>query len=89
MNVIERSLALIACKYVNWVIIDAPYRITNELVKRYHIKKIYYGDCDYNKNDRFDKYSAITDIYLSTSLPPRDLSCDFVFDRIRMRRNGR
>ncbi|KAJ6253071.1 ethanolamine-phosphate cytidylyltransferase [Anaeramoeba flamelloides] len=43
MNVYERSLSVLACRYVDDVIIDAPYIITNDFLKDLRINKVAYG----------------------------------------------
>ena len=37
MNLHERVLSVLACRYVNQVIIGAPYKVTEELVKQFKV----------------------------------------------------
>jgi ethanolamine-phosphate cytidylyltransferase len=40
MSMQERSLMLLACKYVDDIVIEAPYIITEDLVKSLNINKV-------------------------------------------------
>ncbi|KAF1742190.1 hypothetical protein MXB_4338, partial [Myxobolus squamalis] len=84
LNSEERSLSMMACKYVNWVVIDAPYIVPKRFVTCFMIKQIYYGDCDFNKSDRSLKYANVPKEIMNHTNPPRELSSDFILDRIRM-----
>mmetsp|Transcript_736 Transcript_736/g.1703 ORF Transcript_736/g.1703 Transcript_736/m.1703 type:complete len:553 (-) Transcript_736:330-1988(-) len=47
MNVHERTLSLMGCQYVDDVLIDAPYRITPEMVASLNIAEVVHGTtCD-------------------------------------------
>lgn len=43
MNVLERAMTLLGCKYVNEVIIGAPYSITDELMNYFDVAMVVYG----------------------------------------------
>lgn len=43
MNLHERVLSLLGCKYVNDVVIDAPYTITQEMVESLNIAQVVRG----------------------------------------------
>lgn len=43
MNVHERALSVLACKYVDEVIIGAPTKITETLLKTFHISLVVRG----------------------------------------------
>ena len=41
MNLHERSLSVLACRYVDEVIIGAPWTITKDMVNRVIVYKVY------------------------------------------------
>lgn len=43
MNLHERVLSVLACRYVNQVIIGAPYDVTEELIKQFKINVVAHG----------------------------------------------
>jgi len=43
MNLHERVLSVLACRYVNQVIIGAPYNVTKELIKQFKIDVVVHG----------------------------------------------
>ena len=43
MSLHERALTVLACKYVDEVIIGAPYKVTEELMEYFKIDKVYHG----------------------------------------------
>jgi len=45
MNVHERTLSVLACKYVDEVIIGAPYVVTEDLIKTNNIGLVVEGSC--------------------------------------------
>lgn len=44
MNLHERVLSVLACRYVNQVIIGAPYQVTKELINQFKIDVVAHGD---------------------------------------------
>ncbi|XP_075225021.1 phosphoethanolamine cytidylyltransferase [Lycorma delicatula] len=52
MNLHERVLSVLACKYVSEVVIGAPYAVTEELMSHFHVDMVCHGqtsimpDCD-------------------------------------------
>ncbi len=45
MNLHERVLAVLGCRYVNDVVIDAPYNITQEMIQSLNISEVVRGSC--------------------------------------------
>jgi len=43
MNIHERVLSVLACKYVSEVVIGAPYIVTEELMERFHVDVVVHG----------------------------------------------
>lgn len=43
MNLHERVLSVLACKYVNQVIIGAPYKVTKDLIDQFKINSVAHG----------------------------------------------
>lgn len=45
MNLHERVLAVLACRYVNEVVIGAPYVITRETMEHFNVDVVVHGTC--------------------------------------------
>ena len=43
MNVHERTLSVLACKYVDEVVIGAPYSVTKELIEHFKVHLVVHG----------------------------------------------
>lgn len=43
MNLHERVLSVLACKYVSEVVIGAPYSVTNDLMEHFHVDMVIHG----------------------------------------------
>lgn len=43
MNVHERTMNLLSCKYVNEVVIDAPLKVTNDLIDHFNVTVVCHG----------------------------------------------
>lgn len=43
MNLHERVLSVLACKYVNEVVIGAPYSVTSDLMKHFKVDYVFHG----------------------------------------------
>ncbi len=46
MNVHERTLSVLACKYVDEVVIGAPYCVTKEIIESLNIDVVIHGKTD-------------------------------------------
>jgi len=61
MNLHERVLSVLACRYVNEVVIGAPWQITKELLLNMGIHVVAHGTCvDYPKESTADPYAIPT-----------------------------
>lgn len=52
MQMNERLLTLLACKYVSDVVIDAPYEVTKDLMDYLKVDFVVYGNKDFELKDR-------------------------------------
>ena len=43
MNINERTFGVLSCKYVDDVIIGAPWSVTKDMIEAYHIKYVVHG----------------------------------------------
>lgn len=43
MNLQERVLSVLACRYVAEVVIGAPYQVTKELMDHFNVDTVYHG----------------------------------------------
>lgn len=58
MNLHERVLSVLACKYVNEVVIGAPYCVTKDLMEHFKIDVVCHGQTQIVfENDQNDPYS--------------------------------
>ena len=46
MNLNERTLSALACRYVNEVVIGAPYKVDQEMIKHFNAKYVCNGSFD-------------------------------------------
>ena len=46
MNVHERTLSVLACKFVDEVVIGAPYCVTKEIIESLNINVVIHGATD-------------------------------------------
>jgi len=59
MNLHERVLSVLACRYVNQVIIGAPYAVSSELIKQFKINVVVHGSTNVADTlDGFDPYAV-------------------------------
>ena len=59
MNLHERVLSVLGCRYVSDILIDAPYTITPEMISSLHISEVVHGtvsDEDSDGNDESERY---------------------------------
>lgn len=63
MNLQERVLSVLACKYVNEVVMDVPYEITEELIDHFKIDIVCHGKTyiDLDENGR-DPYGVVKEL---------------------------
>jgi ethanolamine-phosphate cytidylyltransferase len=59
MNLHERVLSVLGCRYVSDILIDAPYTITPEMISSLHISEVVHGsvsDEDFGSDDENERY---------------------------------
>jgi len=86
MNLHERVLSVLACKYVDEVIIWAPYSVDdNVLSKVYKVDIVAHGNTpslpDLNGKDPYEIPKS-KGIYIEIENPSADLTTDGIIDRI-------
>lgn len=75
MNVHERTLAVLSCRYVDEVIIGAPWAVTEDMVKTMNISKVVHGSlADPSKSaNAFSEFSKNADEFSDPYEVPRRL----------------
>lgn len=59
MNIHERVLSVLACKYVNEVVIGAPYSVTKELMQHFKVDVVCHGQTPISlENGQHDPYAV-------------------------------
>lgn len=59
MNLHERCLSVLACKYVNEVVIGAPYSVTNDLMEHFNVDIVCHGQTAITMDaDQQDPYAV-------------------------------
>lgn len=92
MNLHERALSVLACKYVDEVILGAPYSVTQELLKGgFNIKLVVHGktssEPDINNEDPY-KLPKEMGIYHEVETRFSHLTTQTIIDRIIKRRQA-
>ena len=58
MNLHERTLSVLACRYVSEVVIGAPYKVTKELMDHFKVDVVLHGNTPIaNDADGSDPYA--------------------------------
>lgn len=58
MNLHERVLSVLACRYVSEVVIGAPYKVSKELMDHFKVDMVYHGVTDVmHAEDGSDPYA--------------------------------
>lgn len=69
MNLHERVLSVLACRYVNQVIIGAPYQVTKQLIDQFKIDVVAHGDTKIMEDvDGTDPYQHPKDLGIFQSI---------------------
>ncbi|KAI8877743.1 Nucleotidylyl transferase [Backusella circina FSU 941] len=86
MNLHERALSVLACRYVDEVIIGAPYSVTKELLKgEYKVAVVAHGNSDLEKDmDGKDPYALPKElgIYTEIDTPNSTITTEGIITRI-------
>jgi ethanolamine-phosphate cytidylyltransferase len=87
MHVHERSLSVLACRYVDEVIIGAPWEVTKDMITTFNISLVVHGTCAeeniHLKNGEHDPYAAAKEAGIYTTIKsPRDITTSTIIQRI-------
>ncbi|KAI0565880.1 Ethanolamine-phosphate cytidylyltransferase [Gracilaria domingensis] len=85
MNVHERTLAVLSCRYVDEVIIGAPWCVTEDMIKTMNITKVVHGhhQRDSKEVSTSDPYEVPRKLELLAQVQgERDLSVETILERI-------
>lgn len=86
MHVHERSLSVLACRYVDEVIIGAPWEVTKDMITTFNISLVVHGTCaeeNLLKNGEIDPYSAAKAAGIFSEIKsPRDITTSTIISRI-------
>jgi ethanolamine-phosphate cytidylyltransferase len=86
MNLHERSLSVLACRYVDEIIIGAPWEVTKDMITTFNISLVVHGTCaepNDLKNGEVNPYTAAKDMGIYRTIEsPRDLTTSTIIRRI-------
>ncbi|EDQ91057.1 uncharacterized protein MONBRDRAFT_20281 [Monosiga brevicollis MX1] len=83
MNLQERTLSILACRYVDDVVIGAPEAITEELLDYFKITKVFHGSTGVLKPSGADPYQVAIDRGIFVHVESHsDLTTEIIVDRI-------
>merc|ERR1719494_702078 len=72
MNLHERVLSVLACRYVNQVIIGAPYEVTKEIIDQFKVNVVVHGKTSVMKTkDGQDPYAYPKELGIFVQLERR------------------
>ncbi len=78
-----------ACKYVDEVLVGAPLRLTEEMIKEHRIDIVVHGD-DFNESTLHDQYEIPIKMGIFRSVPYTEgISTTDIINRIEKRINSR
>jgi ethanolamine-phosphate cytidylyltransferase len=86
MHLHERSLSVLACRYVDEVIIGAPWVVTKDMITTFNISLVVHGTCaevNEQKNGECDPYAAAKEMGIFTVIEsPRNMTTSTIIQRI-------
>lgn len=85
MNLHERSLSVLACRYVDEVIIGAPWEVSNDMINTFNISLVVHGTVAESSllNDKPDPYAVPKSKGIFRMLEsPKDITTTSVIQRI-------
>ncbi|KAH7288475.1 hypothetical protein KP509_31G027600 [Ceratopteris richardii] len=86
MNLHERSLSVLACRYVDEVIIGAPWTITKDMITTFNISLVVHGTVAENSdllNEEDDPYKAAKELGIFKLIEsPMDITTTTIIKRI-------
>lgn len=86
MHLHERSLSVLSCRYVDEVIIGAPYEVTKDMITTFNISIVVHGtvaESNYLSQGDVDPYKALKAMGIfKTVESPRDITTSSIIRRI-------
>ncbi len=85
LNLHERVLSVLGCRFVDDVLIDAPYEITPEMIASLRIAEVIHGTCDEDEESccEQERYRHAREAgILSIVQSPSDFRLERIFKRI-------
>jgi ethanolamine-phosphate cytidylyltransferase len=86
MHLHERSLSVLACRYVDEVIIGAPWQVTKDMITTFNISVVVHGTCaepNESKNGESDPYAAAKEMGIFKILEsPLNMTTSTIIQRI-------
>ncbi|KAH9549269.1 hypothetical protein CY35_10G008900 [Sphagnum magellanicum] len=86
MHLHERSLSVLACRYVDEVIIGAPWEVTKDMITTFNISVVVHGTCaepNELKNGESDPYAAAKEMGIFKILEsPLNMTTSTIIQRI-------
>jgi ethanolamine-phosphate cytidylyltransferase len=86
MNLHERVLSVLGCRFVDDVLIDAPLQISPQMIQSLGIHEVLYGrrGDDFEVADKEDRYGYAKKAGIFTELnPPSNFTLSSIVDRIQ------
>ncbi|XP_076908042.1 ethanolamine-phosphate cytidylyltransferase-like [Bidens hawaiensis] len=87
MHLHERSLSVLACRYVDEVIIGAPWEISKDMIKTFNISLVVHGtvsEVNYSPNTMDDPYKVPKSMGIFRTLEsPKNITTTSVAERIK------
>jgi len=94
MNIHERVLSVLSCRYVDEVIIGAPWIVTEELIKNYNVSVVVEGTIrdvgnEYKKQEEVDPYEYPKKIGIFKQIEsPNKLTASDIVERVKQNRKA-
>ncbi|XP_024401500.1 ethanolamine-phosphate cytidylyltransferase [Physcomitrium patens] len=86
MHLHERSLSVLACRYVDEVIIGAPWEVTKDMITTFNISLVVHGSCAEEnelRNREIDPYKAAKAAGIFAEIKsPRNITTSTIISRI-------
>lgn len=88
MNLQERILSLLACRYVDEVVMEVPYKLTTEFLEHFNISTVFHGKTTVNKDENGqDPHLEVKKLGIYVEIETKDkLTTEAIVKRISERR---
>jgi len=60
MNLHERALSILACRYVDEIVIGAPYTVTKDLLEHFNVSLVLHGKTSFKRDPETNAVSIFT-----------------------------